>query len=158
MKTTKARKRSKLCGGQTFLCLEAFLMDIYSWEIPQQKRKGREKEGRRGKEEEGSRGSQDSKSQKLSSSQNSSEQDSPIRNSSVRENRVGMGTARKAWADFSIMHQELEEMSRQNTEMLDLHVLQAKSKLQDLDQLKVQIFKVRFLEASQISLVYLKQL
>ena len=54
------------------------------------------------------------------------EQDFPIKNQSVRENRVGTG-ARKAWGDFSAMHQELEKMSRLNAEMLGLQVLQAKA-------------------------------
>ena len=62
-----------------------------------------------------------------SSSQSSSEHDSPIRNNSVREKRVGLGTARKAWGDFSAMHQELEEMSRQNSKILVLQVLQAQA-------------------------------
>ena len=60
-----------------------------------------------------------------SSGQSSSEQDSPIRNNSVRQNRVGMGTARKAWGDFSVKHQKLEDISRQNAERLGLQVLQA---------------------------------
>ena len=42
-----------------------------------------------------------------------------------------MGAARKAWGDFSVMHQELEEMSRQNEEMFGLQVLQAKSASRD---------------------------
>ena len=38
-----------------------------------------------------------------------------------------MGAARRAWGDFSVKHQELEEMSRKNAEMLGLQVLQAKT-------------------------------
>ena len=56
-----------------------------------------------------------------STSESSSEQDSPKRNQSIRERRVSM-RARKAWGDFSHMHRELVEMSRQNAELLGLQV------------------------------------
>ena len=68
-----------------------------------------------------------------------------------------MGAAWKAWGDFSVMHQELEEMSRQNTEMLGLQVLQAKAASRS-GLIEGPIFKVRFLEDGQIGLDYLKQL
>ena len=67
---------------------------------------------------------------------------------------VGMGAARKAWGDFSGMHQELEEMSRQNEEMLGLQVLQAKSISRD-GAVEVQNIQGEIFRGREISLGYL---
>ena len=79
-----------------------------------EKKKRKEKEEK--KKEDKKKEARIARAKYQSSSQRSSKQDSPIRNNSVIENKVGLGTA---------MHQELEEMSRQNTKMLVLQVLQA---------------------------------
>ena len=92
-----------------------------------EEKKRKEKEEGRGQEKERSQESQVSKSQTSELKSELFRTRFPHQEQLSQTEQGWVGNSQEGLGDFSAMQKELEEMSRQNAEMLGLHVLQTKA-------------------------------